>query len=304
MHLDDSLAALELVRRFEGPIVDVGSGGGAPGIPLAAALPEREVTLLESNRRKCDVSRADGPPSSRTCGSCAVGPRSSRSTPGAWRSRRRSLPPPVAAEWCLPLVSSGRSRDPVRRPERQGRARSSTVAGQLAAELADSPPGLLVLRKLRPDASGLPAPSRRRQKTSALTSLERSVEESPEQSLSLLGRGLLEESEDSRNDRVTTAPEQVAQSTAWVGDDVVCTAERLDGRPHVLVAGERVSRIELSMTRPEKIVSAVAPPAKTPGVQATARSTAVQPPPRGVQRPSRSRRPRSSLRTQRSAPLR
>ena len=39
VHVEESLAAVELVRRFEGPIVDVGSGGGAPGIPLAAALP-------------------------------------------------------------------------------------------------------------------------------------------------------------------------------------------------------------------------------------------------------------------------
>src|SRR2546430_8034274 len=53
VHLDDSLRALDVVQQLEGPIVDVGSGGGAPGIPLAVALPEREVTLLESSRRKC-----------------------------------------------------------------------------------------------------------------------------------------------------------------------------------------------------------------------------------------------------------
>ena len=29
-------------------------GGGAPGIPLAHALPEREVVLLEAERRKCE----------------------------------------------------------------------------------------------------------------------------------------------------------------------------------------------------------------------------------------------------------
>src|SRR4051794_1885619 len=51
--VDDSLAGLDLVHRFDGPIVDVGSGGGAPGIPMAAALPERETTLLEANGRKC-----------------------------------------------------------------------------------------------------------------------------------------------------------------------------------------------------------------------------------------------------------
>ena len=55
--LDDSLAGLGLVRGFAGPIVDVGSGGGAPGIPLAASLPGREVTLLEANGRKCEFLR-------------------------------------------------------------------------------------------------------------------------------------------------------------------------------------------------------------------------------------------------------
>src|SRR5919202_2509334 len=50
--LDDALRGVELVQRFAGPIVDVGSGGGTPGIPLAAALPDRDVTLLEANERK------------------------------------------------------------------------------------------------------------------------------------------------------------------------------------------------------------------------------------------------------------
>ena len=52
MHVEQSLTALPFVERYEGPLVDVGSGGGAPGLPLAAALPERAVTLLEANGRK------------------------------------------------------------------------------------------------------------------------------------------------------------------------------------------------------------------------------------------------------------
>ena len=51
--LDDSLRGLDIVSQFGGPIVDVGSGGGAPGIPLAAHLPREEVVLLEADHRKC-----------------------------------------------------------------------------------------------------------------------------------------------------------------------------------------------------------------------------------------------------------
>src|SRR5205823_12103851 len=53
--LDDSLRGASLVGQFEGPIVDVGSGGGAPSIPLAPALPGREVVLPEAERRKVEL---------------------------------------------------------------------------------------------------------------------------------------------------------------------------------------------------------------------------------------------------------
>jgi 16S rRNA G527 N7-methylase RsmG len=36
VHVDESSPHSEVVQRFEGPIVDVGSGGGAPGIPARA----------------------------------------------------------------------------------------------------------------------------------------------------------------------------------------------------------------------------------------------------------------------------
>ena len=34
-------------------VVDIGSGGGLPAVPLALALPQVEFTLLEANARKC-----------------------------------------------------------------------------------------------------------------------------------------------------------------------------------------------------------------------------------------------------------
>jgi 16S rRNA (guanine527-N7)-methyltransferase len=53
-HLADSLVALELEEvRTARAIVDLGAGGGFPGLPLAIALPHAEVRLLEANGRKC-----------------------------------------------------------------------------------------------------------------------------------------------------------------------------------------------------------------------------------------------------------
>ncbi len=54
VHLADSLVALELpVVRDAEQITDIGTGAGFPGLPLAVALPDAEVTLLESQARKC-----------------------------------------------------------------------------------------------------------------------------------------------------------------------------------------------------------------------------------------------------------
>ena len=150
----DSLRAVDLVRGFEGPIVDVGSGGGAPGIPLAVALPERYVTLLESSRRKCNFLERwarELPNVQVVCG------RAEEQPVDAWgvAVAKALAPPPVAAEWCLPLVAQGGAAilfaGPNAEVERVGR-----VAERLGGELAESPPGLLVLRKLRPTPEGFP----------------------------------------------------------------------------------------------------------------------------------------------------
>ncbi len=53
-HVADSLVALDLAPvRAARHAIDLGSGAGFPGLPLAIALPGTRFTLLESSDRKC-----------------------------------------------------------------------------------------------------------------------------------------------------------------------------------------------------------------------------------------------------------
>jgi 16S rRNA (guanine527-N7)-methyltransferase len=150
--LDDSLRGAELVASFGGPIVDVGAGGGAPGIPLAYAMPEREVVLLEAERRKCAFLEEWAPSNA----SVVWGRAEEQETDWAGVAVAKALAqPPTAAEWCLPLVREGGavvlwvggSAEP---------ARVAAVAERLAAELTDAPDGFIVIRKLGPTPEGFP----------------------------------------------------------------------------------------------------------------------------------------------------
>ena len=52
-HLADSLAALEIAQvRAARTVADLGSGAGVPGLPLAIALPQASVALVDSAARK------------------------------------------------------------------------------------------------------------------------------------------------------------------------------------------------------------------------------------------------------------
>jgi 16S rRNA (guanine527-N7)-methyltransferase len=150
--LEDSLRAVEVVSEFGGPVVDVGSGGGAPGIPLAVALPGREVTLLEANGRKCDFLRRWAPPNARV----VQGRAEEQETDVYGVAVAKALAPPVvAAEWCLPLVVSGGAAVLYVGPTADADA-VARVAELLAARPVSGPPGLLVLRKEGPTPPGFP----------------------------------------------------------------------------------------------------------------------------------------------------
>jgi 16S rRNA (guanine527-N7)-methyltransferase len=154
MLLEDSLRGAGVVRGLDGPIVDVGSGGGAPGIPLAAALPERKVTLLEAERRKADFLerwRARLPNLEVVWGRAE---EQETDRYGVAVSKALAAPP-VAAEWLLPLVRPGGAAvlwlGPTADLDSVAR-----VAGQVGGGEPEERDGLVVIPKLVATPDGFP----------------------------------------------------------------------------------------------------------------------------------------------------
>lgn len=56
VHILDSLAVLQQIPTA-GNLLDVGSGGGLPGIPLAIFRPDLQVTMLDSSQKKAVFMR-------------------------------------------------------------------------------------------------------------------------------------------------------------------------------------------------------------------------------------------------------
>jgi 16S rRNA (guanine527-N7)-methyltransferase len=140
------------VRSTAGPIADVGSGGGAPGIPLAVSLPEREVVLIEAERRKCAFLEEWAPPNARV----VWGRVEEQDTDWAGVAVAKALAhPPTAAEWLLPLVRPGGLAVLWVGPTADASA-VAAVAERIAAEPAPGPAGFLVLRKTGATPPGFP----------------------------------------------------------------------------------------------------------------------------------------------------
>lgn len=55
LHLLDSLSVLPHIKA--GHLLDVGSGAGLPGIPLAVCLPQLQVTVMDSSHKKASFMR-------------------------------------------------------------------------------------------------------------------------------------------------------------------------------------------------------------------------------------------------------
>ncbi|MCY3800507.1 MAG: 16S rRNA (guanine(527)-N(7))-methyltransferase RsmG [Chloroflexi bacterium] len=117
VHLADSLAAVPLIESHipggSGRLVDVGSGAGLPGLPIAIALPDLAVVLLESSSRRQvflkETIEALGIANARVAHARAE----DAGRDPRYRERydlavsRAVLPTSPALELCLPLVRIG-----------------------------------------------------------------------------------------------------------------------------------------------------------------------------------------------------
>jgi len=152
MLVDDALRAVSVLQGFDGPIVDVGSGGGSPGIPLASVLPGRDMTLLEAERRKCDFLEQWAPPNARV-----VWGRAEEEPVDAYgvALAKALAQPATAIEWCLPLVRPGGAVVLWLGPSAE-LAAVARVAEQIGGGEPEEREGLVVVPKVRATPAGFP----------------------------------------------------------------------------------------------------------------------------------------------------
>jgi 16S rRNA (guanine527-N7)-methyltransferase len=111
-HYGESLAALALLPEEARVVVDLGSGGGFPGLVLAAARPSLSMTLVEARERKCHFLAAAARRASLPCRCLNVRvrqplPAELPETIDVVTSRALKLPPEVLADLAGRLTRSG-----------------------------------------------------------------------------------------------------------------------------------------------------------------------------------------------------
>ena len=165
-HAVEPLAAWRLVREAveiaEGPLIDVGSGNGAPGLPIALAEEPRAATLLDSRKRAAEFLQGlpallDAPQIS------VVEERAEEAARGALRERfavgvtRAAAKPEIVLELLVPFLREG-GIGVAFAGEDADRAALGTAAAELGGELLDAPRGggLIVVRKRRPTPEKYP----------------------------------------------------------------------------------------------------------------------------------------------------
>jgi 16S rRNA (guanine527-N7)-methyltransferase len=145
LHVLDSLAAIPHLRlRGADRLVDLGTGGGFPGLPLALALPAREAVLVDSVAKKVGFVRAVV---EATGAGATVRARVTRAEPLAAEPGRRERWPAVTARAVSSLVELAELSFPLLAPGGVLVAwkRGDPDDGPLAGEIATAGRALPVL---------------------------------------------------------------------------------------------------------------------------------------------------------------
>ncbi len=112
LHIADALTLLKHLPKGSHSIVDVGSGGGVPGIPLGIARPDARILLVEATKKKAAFLQT----TADALGLLNVSVSEWRAEDVARSSNREAFDIATAravgaidmlAEWCLPLVRVG-----------------------------------------------------------------------------------------------------------------------------------------------------------------------------------------------------
>jgi 16S rRNA (guanine527-N7)-methyltransferase len=111
--LEDSLVLLDFLPPGPLRVIDIGSGGGLPGLPLRLARPDIALTLLEANQRKAaflvqaaaTLGLADVEVVARRAEDAGHDPLHRETYDFALA--RAVAPMPVLVELCLPFVALG-----------------------------------------------------------------------------------------------------------------------------------------------------------------------------------------------------
>jgi 16S rRNA (guanine527-N7)-methyltransferase len=149
-HVLDSLAAVPVLRgRALDALLDLGSGGGFPGIPLALVLPARRTLLVESVAKKAAfLTAAAGIVAGEPAGP-AIEVYAGRSEALAADRRHRERWPAVVARAIAPLAELSELALPLVAPggvlvawKRRLVADEAGPAGLLSTELAAAGPAL------------------------------------------------------------------------------------------------------------------------------------------------------------------
>ena len=178
--IEDSLVLLDFLPPGPLRIIDVGSGGGLPGLPLRLARPDLALTLLEANQRKAaflvqaaaTLGLSDVEVVARRAEDAGHDPRHREAYDFALARALAAMP--VLVELCLPFVAVGgrllaMKTDAAAEAE-SARAAIARLGGELveigaAASAARSLGQVIVVEKVRPTPPEFPrragVPSRR-----------------------------------------------------------------------------------------------------------------------------------------------